>query len=323
MKLPFEVWDDIFKYLDDGYDIHSLARVCRGLRDVSKEAKGDHAILARRYRTVKPMSLKPILDFLDITSSSPSVGLAVLDLTVAIRPELDRDTVAGLVQLLGVVQNVKRLTLQIQDDSDGWASRTLLRSAHLPRLTSFSTSLPFTPDVARFVQGHRRVADLSLTHHDCDADASDVMGPGREVLPPSLHALACGLHALQRFRPAPMLTHLHVLVHVPQTLESVCALVGRQLVSLRLGVLERLPDLHASPCPWSTYDILTSFPRLRYIEIHMFEVCYTHLFVSRKRCWLIIKYSSSSGSPTSSRSLSTGKTSAIRRSTSGGAPTDL
>ncbi|KAM5544894.1 hypothetical protein V8D89_001792 [Ganoderma adspersum] len=269
MKLPFEVWDDIFKYLDDGYDIHSLARVCRGLRDVSKEAKGDHAILARRYRTVKLMSLKPILDFLDVTSSSPSVGLAVLDLTVAIRPELDRDTVAGLVQLLAVVQNVKRLTLQIQDDGDGWASRTILRSAHLPRLASFSTSLPFAPDVARFIQAHRCVADLSLTHHD--AGAGDAMTPGREVLPPSLYSLACGLHALQRFRPAPTLTHLHVLVHVPQTLESVCALVGRQLVSLRLGVLERLPDLHTSPCPWSTYDILTSFPRLRYIEIHMFE----------------------------------------------------
>ena len=271
MKLPFEVWDDIFKYLDDGYDIHSLARVCRGLRDVSKEAKGDHAILTRRYRTLKLMSLKPILDFLDLTSSSPGVGLAVLDLTISIRSELDRDTVAGLVQVLGAVQNIKRFSLQIQDDSDGWASRTILRSAHLPRLRYFSTSLPFTPDVARFVQAHRGVSDLALTHHN--AGACDATAPGREVLPPSLNSLACGLRALQRFRPAPTLTHLHVLAHVPQTLESVCALLGRQLVSLRLGVLERLPDLHTSPCPWSTYDILTSFPRLKYIEIHMFEVC--------------------------------------------------
>ncbi|KAI1792064.1 hypothetical protein LXA43DRAFT_1007786 [Ganoderma leucocontextum] len=269
MKLPFEVWDDIFKYVDDGYDIHSLARVCRGLRDVSREAKGDHAILTRRYRTLKLMSLKPILDFLDLTSSSPRVGLAVLDLTIAIRSELDRDTVAGLIQLLGAVQNLKRLSLQIQDDSDSWASRTILRAAHLPRLCAFSASLLFTPDVARFIQAHRRVADLSLTHHD--PEASGTLAPGREVLPPSLHSLACGLRALQRFRPAPTLTHLHVLVHIPQTLESVCALLGRQLVSLRLGVLERFPDLHTSPCPWSTYDILASFPRLRFIEIHMFE----------------------------------------------------
>ena len=102
MKLPFEVWDDIFKYLDDGYDIHSLARVCRGLRDVSKEAKGDHAILARRYRTVKPMSLKPILDFLDINEPSRSSAPTSGDITV--RPE-ER---AQLLEVLSTYKAVQR-----------------------------------------------------------------------------------------------------------------------------------------------------------------------------------------------------------------------
>ena len=268
MKLPFEVWDDIFKYIDDGHDIHALARVCKGLRDVSKEAKGDHAILVRRYKTVKLTNLKSILDFLDLVSASPRIGFAVLNLNVTIPFEVDRDIVGGLVQVLSVIPNAKRLSLQIQDDDMAWASHTLLKSAHLPMLRVFTTSLPFTSDVARFIEGHRRIEDLSLTHDAHNWDSAK----GREVLPPSLRSIVCDPRTLQRFRPAPSLTHLHVLVHVPQTLETICSLFGRQLISLRLGVLEQFPDLHASPCPWSTYDILTSFPRLKFIQIHMFEV---------------------------------------------------
>ncbi|RPD55026.1 hypothetical protein L226DRAFT_526419 [Lentinus tigrinus ALCF2SS1-7] len=272
LKLPFELWEFVYSHLEDGYDIHSLARVCKGLRKVAHEAIKRHARFVEAHRAVELTSYESMLDFLALMQySPPRLSLAIRDLTIHHKIRWNTTSNSSLptvlIQILKSLPNLRSLSLHISSAELVLVClRAGLASVVHPHLRVFSTSLAYTPDILRFIQRHPTIEDLSIPDYDLGVNALD-----RESVLPSLRILSCGLPTLLRFGRASTLTHLHLQVHVPQTLETVASLLGAQLISLRLGVLERLPDLHSPRIVWSPQDILTRFPRLAYIQIHMFE----------------------------------------------------
>ncbi|KAI0711804.1 hypothetical protein C8T65DRAFT_574877 [Cerioporus squamosus] len=271
MKLPFELWEIVFGHLEDGYDIHSLARVCKGLNKVANGAIERHANFSKPHRAAILSSYESMLNLLDLAQSCPRIALAIRDLTI--QYQIRWTTTSNvpipriLTQILKALPNLRSLSLHISSDElVSVCLRAGLLSVVHPHLRNFSTSLAYTPDILRFIQLHPTIEDLSIPDQDLGVNTMD-----RESALPSLRILSCGLQSLLRFGRASTLTHLHLRLHVPQTLETIASLLGSQLISLRLGVLERLPDLHSPRVVWSPQDILTRFPRLTYIQIHMFE----------------------------------------------------
>ena len=273
LKLPFELWEIVYSHLEDGYDIHSLARVSKGLRKVAHNAIECHATLVKLRRATTLTSYESMRDFLTLVQYSPRrLILAIRDLTIDYQIRWNTGThpslPAVLVQILESLPNLRSLSLHVSSpELVSTCLRAGLLSAIHPHLRVFSTSLAYTPDILRFVQRHPTIENLSIPDDDLGINAVD-----REGGLPSLRIVSCGLSTLLRFARTATLTHLHLRLYVPQTLETIASLLGPQLVSLRLGVLERLPDLHSPRVVWYPHDILTRFPRLAYIQIHMFEV---------------------------------------------------
>ena len=273
LKLPYELWEIVYSHLEDGYDIHSLARVSKGLRKVALNAIECHATLVKLRRAARLTSYESMLDFSALVEHSlRRLTLAIRDLTIDCHIRWNTGTHPSLptvlVQILHSLPNLRSLSLHVSSPElvSACLHAGLLSAVH-PHLRVFVTSLAYTPEILRFVQRHRTIEDLSIPDDDLGVDALD-----REGGLPSLRTLSCGLSTLLRFTRTATLTHLHLRLYVSLTLETIASLLGPQLVSLRLGVLERLPDLHSPRVVWSPYDILTRFPRLSYIQIHMFEV---------------------------------------------------
>ncbi|RDX41945.1 hypothetical protein OH76DRAFT_152823 [Lentinus brumalis] len=291
LKLPFELWELVFDGLDDGYDIHSLARVCHGLKSVATDAIKRHANFTKLHRAATLDSYESMLSLLDRAESSPRISLAIRDLTI--HYQIRWSTASNvpvprfLMDILKSLPNLRSLSLRISSDRlVSVCLRAGLLSLVHPHLRSFNTSLADSSDILRFLQQHPAIEDLSipdlsvpdrLSIPDLSLSLSipdQFLGVNILDLPsslPSLRILSCGLETFMRFRRASTLTHLHLRLYVPQTLETIGSLLGPQLISLRLGVLERLPDLHSPRVVWSPQDILTRFPHLAYIEVHMFE----------------------------------------------------
>lgn len=266
LKLPFELWLDVFNFLDDGYDIHALARVCKGMQGVAEDATQRHAALVKKYGVVRLDCQEAMHTLFRLIKRTPCISLAVRRLIVTVTT---RWVTTDLVKTVKALPNLRSFILHVASDKTENSSQLFagLVTVHLPHLRVFSTGVVNAPEILNFIHRHTTLEDLSITDHDVGADIF-----GRESALPALCKLSCGLPTLMQSERSTTLTHLHIQIHVPQTLETVASLFGAQLVSLRLGVLERLPDLNSPRVVWSTQDILTRFPRLAYIQVHMFEV---------------------------------------------------
>ena len=271
----------MFNHLEDGYDIHSLARVCKGMQEVAKDSVRQHAAFVNTHGAAVLRNHESMSDFLELVQRSPRIAAAVVRLTVQCEARWSAEfgTPTKLANILQVLPNLRSFSLHIMSEDSATSSRfcdaLLSESVQLPHLRAFSTTMRYTPDILRFIHRHPTIRELSITGAQDLALGANANANGRDepasVLP-ALRTLACGLPILLRLGRCSTLTHLHVLLHGPQTLETVASLLGAQLVSLRLGVLERLRDLYSPRVVWSTQDILARFPRLTYIQVHMFEV---------------------------------------------------
>ncbi|KAI0750284.1 hypothetical protein C8Q80DRAFT_681273 [Daedaleopsis nitida] len=162
LRLPFELWALVFNYVQDGYDIHALARVCKGMRNAAQDAIQLHASFVRRYGVTEVDDYQSVRDLQTRVTRSSTLAFTIRHLTVKCELQgcLGRDMslLTALVILMQTLPNVRSLSLHIADNTDV-LSRLLC--IHLPHLRVLST----TPEILRFI-GNRPTSD--------DSDASQI-----------------------------------------------------------------------------------------------------------------------------------------------------
>ncbi|TBU40471.1 hypothetical protein BD309DRAFT_967388 [Dichomitus squalens] len=120
-------------------------------------------------------------------------------------------------------------------------------------------------DLLAFVVAHDRLREIDMRYSYIFPDDSQ----HAQVIPhPSLQILTCRTPLLSSQTPVPTnLTHFYRPYLLSRQLPGIVALLGPQLVSLRVG--ECFPIERSSP--WSLLDVVTNFPRLRFFHVEMFH----------------------------------------------------
>ncbi|KAM5537743.1 hypothetical protein V8D89_008511 [Ganoderma adspersum] len=263
--LPTELWIEILKKVPRG-TLAQLMVVNRSLCEVAEP------IL---YRSITLMwNATQGQKFRDSITSCPRRALLVIDFTFIRLKGMD-DSLVELPHLLMALQNLRSVRLVISTAAAGDCDGVF--DVRLPHLHSFATTVDIGADAQApffaFLTAHPELDALDFRFSNPpDLPAAELQA--HLALRPfsSLRALACSSHFLNSRAPVlASLTHLHRMVYIASEVAHIAALLGPQLLSLRLeGSLDLgVAGAAKTELRWSLAEVAARFPRLRYLQVDM------------------------------------------------------
>ena len=251
--LPVELWFEIFNRLDR-HTLVSLTQVNRALCEVTEP------IL---YNTVTLRWKIQVTGFLKSIRSSPSRAGYVLNITLV---DIDKQDVRihdVLPSLLNGLQHLQYLRVE-EIPGDSTACCTAISSVRLPQLRTLVAGMRSFPSaLLEFLVAHQNLQEMDLRYTFVLDEPSK---PPESTVFSALRTLTCRTPFLNCRLPIPSnLAHLYRPSFMLPQLPLLAAHVGPQLVSLRLGNIFPLEHFQ----PWSLLDVVSKFPRLRFLQVDM------------------------------------------------------
>lgn len=255
LQLPSELLEDIFLYLDDHPQLVQAALVCRALHDVAVTTLSRWAV---RIDTIGAAE-----SFCEASAASRRYAFMVRVLEIDLRECQDECVVCNLERALGYLHYLRALTVYLSDVSlaVSCANRALL-DIRLPELTKFTTSLPASRELLRFLGAHDTITELSL------AESGWMLENDEPVSLPSLKTLRCGGGWTHSLSLSSTLTALSLSSCNLEDLALVARMVGGSLICLEFASpMFLLRDNEDDPMPWTLQDILSRFSSLKALRV--------------------------------------------------------
>ncbi|KAI0761587.1 hypothetical protein BD413DRAFT_616960 [Trametes elegans] len=257
LQLPPELLEDVLLYLDDRTQLVQAALVCRALHDVA---------VTTLYRwAVRIDTIGAAVSFCEAATASRRYAFTVRVLEINLREGQDECVVCNLGRALGYLQNLRALTVCLSDVSpEVSCANSALLNVRLQALTKFTTSIPASRDLLRFLRAHGAITELSLS------DSGGTLDNDKPVSLPSLKTLQCGGGWTRVLSVSPTLTTLSLTSCNLEELALVAEAVGKSLTCLELSspvfVLRENED---GPTPWTLQDILSRFSSLEVLQVQV------------------------------------------------------
>nr|VWO97806.1 Beta-xylanase (EC [Ganoderma boninense] len=252
--LPIELWLQIFDHIDK-HDLISLTQVNPALCGVAE------AVL---YHTVTLRWEVEVNKFLESTRSRPRRAGYVVSITLVDIDKSDEHIHGVLPSLLNSLPHLQFLRVE-EIPGEGIACCTAISRARLPQLRTLVAGMRSSPSaLLDFLAAHENLQEVDLRYTFVVDEPSS--RPIEGTVSPAVRTLTCRTPFLNCRPPIPSnLTHLYRPSFLLPQLPLLALHAGPQLVSLRLGSIFPLDRFR----PWSLLDVVSRFPRLRFLQVDM------------------------------------------------------
>ena len=256
IDLPTELWFEILSHIGDKHTLVCLTQVNRALCEVAEPALYNAISLQWDATEINKLCYS--------IHSCPHRAGYVFNITLVHVDEEDVRLRDSLPSFLNSLQSLRHLRIE-EIPSPNTDYCIALSSVRLPELRTFIASMRSTSTILLdFLAAHEKLQEIDLrTTYIYD---EPLKSSGGTALRSSLRTLTCRTPFFSNQPPIPPnLTHLYRPAFLLWHLPLIATLAGPQLVSLRLGNIFPFEDFQ----PWSLVDIVSKFPRLRFLHVNM------------------------------------------------------
>nr|VWO95390.1 DnaJ like subfamily C member 3 [Ganoderma boninense] len=262
LSLPTELWIQILESSPRDTLAH-VALVNHSLSEVAER------IL---YRTVVLKWNTPEARiFFESIATCPRRGTLVLDISILRIDGTDTRLPAILPTLLMALPNLHAVTLRSSVPIPVCFESIGILDIRLTHLRSFAANLKVDPSPSStaaffaFLAAHPSLDTLDVRGNTLTDLPAHCVQDRRHLA--ALRVLACSSRFLNSRAPVlGSLTHLHRTAYLASEVAHIAALLGSQLLSLRLGGRLAIPG-RAVELGWGMEEVQARFPRLRYLQV--------------------------------------------------------